>query len=161
MLFDLNDFDETAFGPWEWDVKRLVVSAVIGGRDRGFDTDQCTQAALSVALGYRRALRDLFEVSARSLLLPRATPSGSKPKSTRRHDGCCNRRSRRRKRTSDHVLGKITEVDDHGTHRIVDQFPVIRHDEIISQEQLSKLYDAYRATMRTDVAYLLHQFPDR
>ena len=37
MMFDVNDFDETYPGPWEWDVKRLAASFEIGGRDRGFD----------------------------------------------------------------------------------------------------------------------------
>ena len=37
LLFDLNDFDETLPGPWEWDVKRLAASFVVAGRDNGFD----------------------------------------------------------------------------------------------------------------------------
>ena len=38
LVFDLNDFDETLPGPWEWDVKRLAASLAIAGRDRGFRT---------------------------------------------------------------------------------------------------------------------------
>src|SRR5689334_8367946 len=40
LVFDVNDFDETLPGPWEWDVKRLAASIVIAGRDRGFSSDE-------------------------------------------------------------------------------------------------------------------------
>src|SRR4051812_48456344 len=36
MVFDLNDFDETLAGPWEWDVKRLAANVIVAGRERGF-----------------------------------------------------------------------------------------------------------------------------
>ena len=45
LLFDLNDFDETLPGPWEWDVKRLAASFVVAGRDNGFDAADCRAAA--------------------------------------------------------------------------------------------------------------------
>ena len=44
LLFDLNDFDETLPGPWEWDVKRLAASFVVAGRDNGFDAADCRNA---------------------------------------------------------------------------------------------------------------------
>ena len=58
LVFDLNDFDETLPGPWEWDVKRLVASLAIAGRDRGFDDrDRGTWCARPPA-AYREAMRD-------------------------------------------------------------------------------------------------------
>ena len=45
LLFDLNDFDETLPGPWEWDIKRLAASFVVAGRDNGFDAADCREAA--------------------------------------------------------------------------------------------------------------------
>ena len=45
MVFDVNDFDEAFFGPWEWDLKRLAASAVIAGRDNGFSEETCRQLA--------------------------------------------------------------------------------------------------------------------
>jgi hypothetical protein len=47
LLFDLNDFDETLPGPWEWDVKRLAASFVVAGRENGFDVTDCGEAALA------------------------------------------------------------------------------------------------------------------
>src|SRR5215217_6964387 len=48
LLFDLNDFDETLAGPWEWDIKRLAASFVVAGRDNSFDAADCHGAAQAV-----------------------------------------------------------------------------------------------------------------
>lgn len=58
LIFDLNDFDETLTGPFEWDLKRLVASFAIGGRDRGFSAKQRRQAVLAAARQYRQAMRE-------------------------------------------------------------------------------------------------------
>lgn len=61
MIFDLNDFDETLPGPWEWDLKRLATSVEIAGRDRGFTDEERRTAALAVTRGYRRRMRKLAD----------------------------------------------------------------------------------------------------
>jgi len=58
LIFDLNDFDETLEGPFEWDVKRLAASFEIAGRDRGFDDRERRAAVLSVVRAYRESMRD-------------------------------------------------------------------------------------------------------
>ena len=57
LVFDLNDFDETVRGPWEWDLKRLVASVEVAGRDRGFPPSWRRKAARSTAEAYRQAMR--------------------------------------------------------------------------------------------------------
>ncbi len=57
MIFDLNDFDETLPGPWEWDLKRLVTSFTIGARYRGFSPIECRDATVAAARGYRKQMR--------------------------------------------------------------------------------------------------------
>src|SRR6478672_6108974 len=57
LVFDLNDFDETLPGPFEWDVKRLAASFEIAGRDRGFDDGVRRTAVLTVVRAYREAMR--------------------------------------------------------------------------------------------------------
>ncbi len=56
MVFDLNDFDETLPGPWEWDVKRLAASIAIAGRDRGFDRRERDTAVRTAVREYREAM---------------------------------------------------------------------------------------------------------
>ena len=59
LVFDLNDFDETLPGPWEWDVKRLMASLAVAGRDRGFDDRERAAVVRSAAAAYRGAMREL------------------------------------------------------------------------------------------------------
>jgi uncharacterized protein (DUF2252 family) len=57
LIFDLNDFDETIPGPWEWDLKRLAASFEVAGRYRGFSRTQRTLICRTVARGYRERMR--------------------------------------------------------------------------------------------------------
>ena len=61
MVFDINDFDETLPGPWEWDLKRMLTSIEICGRDRGFTDKQRTKAVLTAARTYRESMRHFSE----------------------------------------------------------------------------------------------------
>jgi uncharacterized protein (DUF2252 family) len=62
LLFDLNDFDETLPGPWEWDVKRLVASIAVAGRDRGFSAKQRRSIVQGTANAYREVMRRLATI---------------------------------------------------------------------------------------------------
>ncbi|MFF8957751.1 DUF2252 domain-containing protein [Streptomyces sp. NPDC014894] len=64
LVMDLNDFDETVVGPWEWDVKRLAVSLVLAGRASGADEDVCRSAAFDAMGAYRRTMRLLAKMPA-------------------------------------------------------------------------------------------------
>lgn len=57
LVLDINDFDETLPGPWEWDLKRLSTSVEIAGRDRGFSVDERRTAVRRTARSYREAMR--------------------------------------------------------------------------------------------------------
>ena len=56
LVFDCNDFDETARGPFEWDVKRLAASVTIAGRDRGFSEDERSGPVSASVSAYREAM---------------------------------------------------------------------------------------------------------
>ena len=62
LIFSVNDFDETLPGPFEWDVKRLVASFAVAGRDRDFDTKQRKSINLAVARSYREAMLDMAQM---------------------------------------------------------------------------------------------------
>ena len=62
LVFDINDFDETAPGPWEWDIKRLAASVEICGRDRGFSKDERRDAVRACAKQYRHAMAHFAEL---------------------------------------------------------------------------------------------------
>jgi uncharacterized protein (DUF2252 family) len=62
IIFDINDFDEVSFAPWEWDVKRLVASFFIAGQSNGFTPADCREAALLAARGYRQRMAEYAEM---------------------------------------------------------------------------------------------------
>ena len=63
MVFDINDFDETAPGPFEWDVKRLAASVEIAARDNGFNGKDRTKVVLAAVEGYRTAMAEFAEMT--------------------------------------------------------------------------------------------------
>ena len=63
LVFDINDFDECFPGPWEWDLKRLVASAVVAGRENGFKDKVNRKLAVAVTETYRRAIGRFSEAS--------------------------------------------------------------------------------------------------
>ena len=61
LVFDLNDFDETLPGPWEWDVKRLAVSVTVLGRENGLKPAACRQAVCAMSQAYRTRMREFSD----------------------------------------------------------------------------------------------------
>ena len=62
LVFDINDFDETHPGPWEWDVKRLAASLEIAGRDNGYPAGQRQDIVVAAVAAYRHAMREFAEL---------------------------------------------------------------------------------------------------
>jgi uncharacterized protein (DUF2252 family) len=75
LVFDVNDFDETLPGPWEWDVKRLSASFAVAGRDRGFDDRQRQTALLALARSYREAMRAFSQMGNLAIWYSRIDPA--------------------------------------------------------------------------------------
>jgi uncharacterized protein (DUF2252 family) len=62
LVFDINDFDETTPGPWEWDVKRLATSLVLAGQDCGQSESRCTDGVRAMVASYRQHLREFAQM---------------------------------------------------------------------------------------------------
>ena len=62
LIFDINDFDEVSFAPWEWDLKRLVASFVVAGQSNGFDPHDCKEAGWLAAQAYRQRMAEYTEM---------------------------------------------------------------------------------------------------
>src|SRR5262245_51482345 len=63
LIFDVNDFDETQPGPWEWDVKRLAASLEVAGRDNGFNTKDRQRIVTGAVRAYRQAMRQFAKMT--------------------------------------------------------------------------------------------------
>ena len=75
MLFDLNDFDETLPGPWEWDVKRLAASVAVAGRENAVKTKRRTAIVRELVGEYRQAIRRFAAMKTLDVWYARASVS--------------------------------------------------------------------------------------
>jgi uncharacterized protein (DUF2252 family) len=170
LVFDVNDFDETRPGPWEWDVKRLAASMLIAARDNGFGSKEQHRIVLDTVGQYRAAMADFagmkeLEVWYAHLDVDSALQqygSQFKPKQVKRAD-----KSLAKARTKDSMtaFSKLTHVVD-GKVQIVDESPLIvpiaqlaagrELDEIV--ESLHQLLRDYRGSLEFDRRVLLEAF---
>lgn len=159
LVFDLNDFDEAASGPWEWDVKRLVTSVVIAARDNGFSAADIRRAALTAAGAYRSSLRSTLELGA----IDRYYLHAEVRKDTSRFGPSTQRLINKaikaaENRTSENVVKKIMTRSDDGSLQIVEDRPTLMHIEPEIEAQLTEIFRRYRESVAPDVALLLSQY---
>jgi len=148
-VFDINDFDETLPGPWEWDVKRLAASLAIAGRGNGFTREQRDGITLASVGSYRTAMAsfavmhnvDVWYASARAQEgLPRLREALSK-KDLKAAESIL---AKARTRDSMHAFTKLTQVVD-GRRRIVSDPPlIVPIEEFISPDDADRVTDALR-----------------
>ncbi len=155
LVFDLNDFDEAAVGPWEWDVRRMAASVHIGGRAAGLSEEQCADATVATVEAYRSTLREFMEMTATERFYFRVDTSMV---ATRLGKVGEKAMRKARTRTSEQVLSKIDVSLVEGRPQIVDQPPILQHVTHGTLGELVDLYEQYRGTVREDVAFLLGQF---
>ena len=126
LVFDVNDFDETLPGPWEWDVKRLVASVAVAAAENGADTAAAAASAQRAAAAYRVSMRGFaadatLDVWYAHLDVEDVVAASAKPKDRARLDKMV---SKIRSRTSRQVVGKLAEVVD-GELRFKSQPPLV------------------------------------
>jgi len=170
LVFDVNDFDETLPGPWEWDVKRLAVSMLIAARSNGFRAKEQDRIMLDTVGQYRTAMAQFAgmkqlevwyaHLDIQSVLQEHA--SQFKPKQVKRTEKTLAKAQTKDSMTA---FSKLTHVVD-GKVQIVDESPLIvpigqlaqggELDEIV--EQLHQLLRDYRGTLEFDRRVLLEAF---
>jgi uncharacterized protein (DUF2252 family) len=126
LVFDLNDFDETLPGPFEWDVKRLAASFEVAGRDRGFARRDRRAAVLDVVRSYREAMRAFAAMSNLDVWFARldATAVAAELRTRRLAVGLERAAAKARTRDNLRALAKLTENVD-GEPRIVSDPPLV------------------------------------
>ncbi|MGN2639624.1 DUF2252 domain-containing protein [Nocardia takedensis] len=164
IVMDINDFDETIVGPWEWDVERLAASLVLAGRESGVGEDACAAAARDAARSYRLATEQLAEMPfLRSWsALPDESILGA-AQAEDLLDDFKKAAKKARKNTSDKVVAKWTEhIDDHVTgvrrHRFVSDPPVLTAvEESVAAAVIDGL-ENYTDTLRESRRNLIARF---
>ncbi|MFH8505985.1 DUF2252 domain-containing protein [Streptomyces flaveolus] len=159
LVIDLNDFDETVHGPWEWDLKRLAASLVLAGREAGADEDTCRAAAHDAAGAYRRTMRLLARLPA--LDAWNAIADEELVSHTDAHDllGTLERVSEKaRANTSGRFAARSTEATDDDGRRFVDAPPVLRRVPDREAAAVAASLEPYLATLSEDRLPLLARY---
>ncbi|MFD5102399.1 DUF2252 domain-containing protein [Streptomyces albidochromogenes] len=170
LLFDINDFDETLPGPWEWDVKRLAVSLVIAGRENGFTDRQRGLVVRSAVRSYREQMRRFAGMRTLDVWYARFDAAQLTALATGRlHRKGRERVSRSlgkaRTRDSLQAFEKLTRMVD-GERRIVAAPPVITPIADLLpdvgrgalEENIRSLIHRYRTSLPTDRQHLIQEF---
>ena len=170
LVFDVNDFDETLPGPFEWDVKRLAASLAVAGRASGFPGKVRRKIALAAGEGYRTAMREFagqpfLDVWYAHLDIEpalRELRSEIKAKRLKEFETLL---AKAHSSDSMKALGKLTTVVD-GQRRIISDPPtIVPVEEVFSGVQADAIYGLigavlgkYRRTLQSDRRHLLEQF---
>jgi uncharacterized protein (DUF2252 family) len=159
LLFDVNDFDETIPGPWEWDVKRLGASIVLAGRDAGLPESASADAVMQAIGVYRMMMGRYAQMSQLdvwysrvdidtilSLLPPEIRSTGVKIA------------EKARRRDTAHAVRRMTEVVD-GRRRILDDPPLVEHmSDTVTGNAVQVIVDRYRETLTDERRLLFERF---
>jgi uncharacterized protein (DUF2252 family) len=170
LVFDINDFDETLPGPWEWDIKRLAASMLIAARDNGYRVKDQERVVLSAVGQYRTAMREFAgmqnlavwyaRLEIESLLAERAAQF--KPRALA---GTRKTIAKARTRDSMSAFSKLTRSNN-GQVQIVDRSPLIvplsqlapsgEREDLL--HELRELLRVFHDSLDPDRRLLLEQF---
>jgi uncharacterized protein (DUF2252 family) len=184
LLFDLNDFDETLPGPFEYDVKRMAASFTIAARNNGFTAADTRASTLASVAAYRQAMAefalmgtmDIWYAHLSEQQLMEGIRAAAQTKGRTKKEAKAAKKSEKtaqktaqkaRTRDSLQALSKLGELVD-GRYRIVSQPPIVvpaRNLEAMYgfsadqlQDAIHKQFRAYRATLQEDRRHLLERF---
>jgi uncharacterized protein (DUF2252 family) len=171
LVFDLNDFDETLAGPFEWDVKRLATSFEIAGRHRGFDERDRRRVVLGLVRAYRQTIRQFAEMGDLAVWYARLDASSVAAELRARHDRKLGKTLHRSATTAEshdsrQAFAQLTH-EVNGAPTIVSRPPlIVPLAELLEQQQerddiessLRAIFRRYRHSLPHDPRVLLERF---
>jgi len=171
LVFDVNDFDETLPGPWEWDVKRLAASLEVAGRGNGFTGKERRAIVAATAAGYRQAMRGFAGMTNLEVWYARADIDELRTQlapqlKTRQRKAVDQGMAKARTRDSMQEVAKLTRLVDGRPRIIADPPLIVPIDQLTPDEmdpgsieaQVADLLAKYRRTLETDRRILIDQF---
>ncbi|MFF4588968.1 DUF2252 domain-containing protein [Streptomyces sp. NPDC001388] len=170
LMFDINDFDETLPGPWEWDVKRLSASLVIAGRANGFSAKERASVVRATVRSYRERMREFAGMGNLEVWYTRFEADELQQRFDVDLDAATRERwaqTRARARGHDtlQAFDKLTRVVD-GRRRIADDPPLlIRLETLLPhaesgalEREISRLVERYGHSLPSDRRFLLESY---
>ena len=166
LVFDVNDFDETLPGPWEWDVKRLAASVALAGRSNGFGHHKTSEAVSASVAGYRTAMAHFAEQATLDVWYSELSVDKLEAALTKKSDRkrLSKSAAKARSKTSLKAMAKLTERVD-GVLRIASAPPlIVPLRDLVSEDgeelrrQVAHSWDLYRNSIRDDRKALLGRY---
>jgi uncharacterized protein (DUF2252 family) len=171
LVFDVNDFDETLPGPWEWDVKRLAASMEVAARGNRFPGKDRRQIVAATVASYRRAMRSFAGMTNLAVWYAHADMDELRAQlesqlQARQRKVIDKGLAAARTRDSMQAVAKLVRIKD-GRPRIISDPPLLmpvadliatEQDRTSFEAQLAGLIAKYRRTLETDRRHLLRQF---
>jgi len=170
LVFDLNDFDETLPGPFEWDLKRLAASFEIAGRDRDFTRTERKHAVLAAVRSYRKAMGRFAAMGELDVWYARLDAKAIDQDLEEAHDRKLRRSLRRAEAKGQRhdrmlALARLTRKID-GELRFISDPPLIvplaeldgREDGAVLESRLHALFRRYRRTLPAERRTLIERF---
>jgi uncharacterized protein (DUF2252 family) len=171
LMFDVNDFDETLPGPWEWDVKRLAASLEVASRENQFPAKQRREIVMAAASQYRQAMRNFAGMTSLEVWYAHADIDQLRAQfdtqlRARQKKVLDKGLAKARTRDSMEQLAKLTRMVD-GRPRIISEPPLLvpmdelipaEQDRVSMEEEIKGLLAQYQRTLETDRRYLFQQF---
>jgi uncharacterized protein (DUF2252 family) len=169
LIFDINDFDETFPGPFEWDVKRLAASLAVAGRDRGFKKGERREVVTTATRAYREEIRRLAAARGIDVWYERVDldvleqyRSAVSRKVARNFDKA---KAKAESKNSLRALTRLTREED-GERRIISDPPlIVPIEELVPKRKLKAvltaltgLVDQYRETLSPDIRNLADRY---
>ena len=170
LIFDVNDFDESLPGPFEWDVKRLAASLAVAGRDNGFTAKARRKIVLVAVEAYRTAMSEfadqpLLQVWYAHLNIEETIGKLRSDLKAQRYKAAKKMLAKAHTKDSTKALGKLTTLVEGGRPIISDPPVIVPVEELFSDVDADQLYDEirtvlgkYRRTLQSDRRHLLEQF---
>ncbi|WP_135453892.1 DUF2252 domain-containing protein [Mycobacterium sp. DL99] len=167
LVFDINDFDETLPGPWEWDVKRLVASLAVTARVNGFQSVDTANIVRACAAAYRGRMQELAEMRELDVWYAHTVVDAALEDTVDPEYAASIRltAAKARSRDSLQAASKLTEVVD-GRRRLVSSPPLlVPIEELVGadeahryEQQMDTLMEGYRASLETERRCLVNRF---
>ena len=163
LIFDVNDFDETLPGPWEWDVKRLAASFVVAGRNNGFTPGQARAASLACVRSYREQIARLSRMRTIDVWYERVDVDDLLARSPEKAFRSRDREAilKASHGITEHDVPKLLEQEAEGA-RIRDNPPLIYHPQHAEAlefvDHLREAFHRYRQTLSDDRRVLIDRY---
>jgi uncharacterized protein (DUF2252 family) len=163
LVFDINDFDETFPGPWEWDIKRLGASLILAARDRSFSKTVASQAARAAAASYRERMSEFAEMKVLDTWYASVSIDALEEYFRKDPDilvRLSQKQKQARSRTSEAVIPKLTGVVN-GRRMIKDNPPVIYHFQEYAEDVErghAKFIEQYKKSLQADKQQLFERY---